>query len=782
MVLKSLRKGNENMILKPRYALNVMIDAPRRWKYVPYFIYVDFGQLFSDRQIAGQLDRNSIQLTTRTGEFVHFNLSDDFLYAQAGRINFLIEDTAVTEYRLLYDSDERGSFPAPAYIGLVGNGDCLRTNQGRPLPLFNGMFAEGHLVDIDGDGQNELIVPQIYSGVKDREWHVINAYRNTGSLDMPVWNDPVPLRCRKDNQITLIRGASSIQFCDLDGNGRPYLITCGYGAYNPGRQELYVHKNTGETDASGFPLFAYHGAISIPGATGYIGAFEYIDFFNDGRKGLLFSRSITRQVERGDPLWFSASEEEKAAAIWPRWIILGQLAYCELDHIGDDGLPVFREPLLLADEEGQPICSYSHIGFATWPNAATKKPDVLFGFHSGDFSEYGRHSCTRLVYLRQTGRTTHEGNLIMKEIRQYPDITDKASITIIRQEQPPYRGLLRSGGQLGGRILHYPLAGKDEDGCPLFGQPTALLQRNPHANSFTGFAHAAVCDFDGDGDVDIATGCETAHALLIENIGTRRRPVFTDAKAFCKDGRKIELLNGPFDDPGSFSEATLGQTSVFYLDFNFDGIPDLVVKVGLRLYLFVNTGTAADPLFADSVELFTEFGNRFGAHRNHPAIGDFTGSGCPDILCDARDMKALMLFRGFRDESGKLCFHEGEALKYEDGSLIIPREWHRYTKNWSFGDFAGNGKNDLLFNTCTHVLWLENTGSNIQPVFKRPQPISDGDGRELNLGHHICIPIPVDWDETGKNDLLFSGESGLFYLFRKNYLNGIFKQITYTLA
>ena len=765
--------------MRQRYSLKIKIVTEKRMQFVPYSLNIDFDRLFSEKAISGKLDRNSILIMTADGNPIHYNLSDDFLYANSGSVRFLIEDTKIADYLLYYDSDQNGPFPMPDYIGLVGNGDCLRANQNIPLPLYNGMNGEGHFADIDGDGQGELIIPQYYSHVKDREWHVVNGYRNVGSPDSPVWGDAVPLRCLKDGCVGLMHGASAVQICDLNGDGLPDILTCGYGAYNPSKSEVYIHINTGRTDTSGFPLFEYRGAIVIPGAQGYIGAFKYVDLMDSGNKGILFSLSFTRKIEREDALWFAASEEEKAAARWPRWVYMCSLAYCAHDHFDENGVPVLKPPVWLTKENGIPLRSYSHIGFDTVYNADTKMHDILYSSCTGDYAQFAVHCRTDLTFLRNSGKAAADGGILMKEIRRYPGIQDRSSMSIKLCDMYPYRGLFKSSGQLGGRVVYYPLIGQDENGCPEFGTPEYLLQKNPYVNSFNGFAKASVNDFDNDGDVDIATGCENTYALLIENIGTRRKPVFSDAKHFLYMDKVIEMMNGPFDDPGSFSEAPLGQTSVFYADYNFDGVPDLIIKVGQRLYLYENAGTASEPSFSSPMELFTEYGNRFGAHRNHPAIGDFTGDGCPDIICDARDMKALMLFRGFRDDSGKLCFHEGEELKYDDGSLIIPKLWHRYTKHWSFGDYAGNGNNDLMFNTCTNVMWLENVGTNTHPRFRRPAYILDADGSELNIGHHVCMPIPVDWDGTGKNDILISGESGLFYLFRRNYLNGAHHWIDY---
>ena len=59
-----------------------------------------------------------------------------------------------------------------------------------------------------------------------------------------------------------------------------------------------------------------------------------------------------------------------------------------------------------------------------------------------------------------------------------------------------------------------------------------------------------------------------------------------------------------------------------------------------------------------------------------------------------------------------------------------------------------------------------------------PTVAMEVDGQSLSVGNHVTTPFPVDWDKSGKLDILASGESGLLYLYRRSYLDGIHNRIT----
>ena len=80
---------------------------------------------------------------------------------------------------------------------------------------------------------------------------------------------------------------------------------------------------------------------------------------------------------------------------------------------------------------------------------------------------------------------------------------------------------------------------------------------------------------------------------------------------------------------------------------------------------------------------------------------------------------------------------------------------------------------DLLISSTRHVFLLENVGSDRQPAYKRPVPFRDPDGTIIDLSEHEMHAAPFDWDDDGRPDLIVGGEAGTFYLFHRDFLNGL---------
>ncbi|UCH36569.1 MAG: hypothetical protein JSV65_09505, partial [Armatimonadota bacterium] len=228
--------------------------------------------------------------------------------------------------------------------------------------------------------------------------------------------------------------------------------------------------------------------------------------------------------------------------------------------------------------------------------------------------------------------------------------------------------------------------------------------------------------------------------------------------------------------------ANLGQTSPAYVDWDGDGIPDLVVLIGRLLLFLRNVGTAAAPKLLGPNEIRAEDGARVISHRAKPALVDWDGDGLVDVIGHGEDLQRLMLFRRYRDTAaGELKLRPGEPLRYADGSLIVPTEWHRYTKFYNVGDWKGTGAYDIFLGVSDQILHLENVGTNEAPAFLPPVRLAV-DGEPIRVGHHESLPVPVDWDGTGRPDLFVSGESGLFHLFRRAYLDGDHRRIRCEIA
>ena len=100
------------------YRLHATIDAPKPYQNVPYSLELDFGARLKQQNVKGTFDRFSVIVKRRDAssgklQDVHYNLCDDFLTADKGRVNWLIEDTKDREYVIFYDVKEHGPFLPP---------------------------------------------------------------------------------------------------------------------------------------------------------------------------------------------------------------------------------------------------------------------------------------------------------------------------------------------------------------------------------------------------------------------------------------------------------------------------------------------------------------------------------------------------------------------------------------------------------------------------------------------------------------------------------------------
>jgi hypothetical protein len=161
------------------------------------------------------------------------------------------------------------------------------------------------------------------------------------------------------------------------------------------------------------------------------------------------------------------------------------------------------------------------------------------------------------------------------------------------------------------------------------------------------------------------------------------------------------------------------------------------------------------------------------APRRKPALIDWNRDGLIAVIGHDADEKNLFLFKRYRDsKTGELKLANGIALSYTNGAPVVPAVWHRYTKYFNAGDWNGKGVFDIWLSASDEILYLENVGTNEKPSFLPPVRLSK-DGMPIRVDHHVSTPFPVDWDHDGKMDLLVSGESGLFHLFRRGHREGI---------
>jgi dienelactone hydrolase len=779
----SLQLPHQDVFDGRRYSLRATIRSPERYKNVPYAVELDFGKLLADQQARGTFDRFSVvvkRLDSGSGKLhdVHYNLSDDFLMVNKGKVNWLIEDTNQGEYVIFYDVKEHGPFGPPAYIGLVGNGDCLHYNDGRLHPMFVGMSANPIAVDWDGDGVTDLLSTQNYGFTRGSPEHAVQFLRNEGSNERPIFGDGIHLRYWDHGQYHYIPAGMCIEIVDWNGDGLPDLLANQYMG-----PTITIYLNTGRKDEHGLPILEKSGEIAT--RAGQYPCFRIVDLHGDGRKDLVVAYLTGEpKLGRNDPLWFKATEEEKQKAQWPRWYYEYRVDYHEniagkrgqspfvrstrgaVPANGDCPLfpsPKFAPPVRLQTRAGKDI---------TWHAV----PSLEFMDWDGDGRDEFLTLCDSPLLDKGYSEIRVYKNVgtpaapVFEDRGLVPGLRDRSGMFFRKANTAAFKGLLVATNSLGGKVRYYELTGRDSTRQIMLKDRGYLMQRNSYVNPLGGFVQAHVSDWENNGNWDLTMGCETGWVTRSRNIGTQKRPIYADTEFLEQDGKPIELLHGPFSDPGSIMEATIGQTAPAYLDWDGDGIMDLLVCMGRKFLFYKNAGTSLQPRLLKPTDVTTFDGKPVHDFRDKPVIMDWDGDGLVDIVGQTGGVTCF--FKRYRDaQDGQLKLARGVPFKFADGAPLSLGGFY------NAGDWDHRGVYDLFSTRWNTMLYCKNAGTNAQPAFWRPVTMTV-DGQSLSVGNHVTTPLPVDWDHSGRLDILASGESGLLYLFRRAYLDGIHHKIT----
>lgn len=319
-------------------------------------------------------------------------------------------------------------------------------------------------------------------------------------------------------------------------------------------------------------------------------------------------------------------------------------------------------------------------------------------------------------------------------------------------------------------------------------------------------------DFDGDGDMDLVVSCPdkpSNGAYLFENAeGDVKVPTFTRARRISRglfnvspsyvDG-KVRILTPGAEHPDFAAKGldaprklplpeNLHANKVRanqwkYVDYDGDERLDLVVGVEDwteygwdnaynaegrwtkgplhgYVYLVRNTGTTADPKYAEPVKVETEGKpvDTFGMPS--PNFADFDHDGDLDLLCgEFLDGFTYFENRGTRTApeyaAGRRLMFDGQPLAM-DVQMIVPVAV----------DWDKDGDQDLIVgDEDGRVAFVEHTGRVVDglPQF-RPPLYFEQEAADLKCGA-LATPVTVDWDADGDLDIICGNTSGrvLFY-------------------
>ena len=239
-----------------------------------------------------------------------------------------------------------------------------------------------------------------------------------------------------------------------------------------------------------------------------------------------------------------------------------------------------------------------------------------------------------------------------------------------------------------------------------------------------GYTTLTVADWDGDGLKDIILNSIWGKVEWIKNVGEKGVPKLElprPVKVWWGD-QKVPKPHWNWWDPASDELATQWRTTPFAIDWNKDGLMDLIM------------------LDHEGYLAYFERMEREGELYLLPGKRIFYGENAS--VFDSRDMVV--------DEGGGPIQMNDRAA---GGSG---------RRKFTFMDWDGDGDLDLLVNSV-NVSLFENVGASDGRVnFKYHGPVS-----ETVLAGHTTSPTFVDWDKNGVLDLLVGAEDGHFYYLKR---------------